>query len=316
MVHAHHKSFGSRLFDIANSFFILTIGLTELYTFLHIAAISTSDFFAVGFGKVSILPVDFSLDIYTYLFQYNPFIGRAYFNSILYTVLNTFLTVLLCAMAGFALAQRRLAFRGFSGTLLLVSMFFGGGLIPTFLWIRELGMLNSIWSIVLPNAVAAYYVFLFRVYIHSNVSEEILESVYIDGGGDFRVFFKIVMPLIKPMIATIVLFAAVAMWNSFFSALIYLSDRNKYPLTLFLREVAVIGGFGGSSVGGPDAGAEQLTAYEMEGQFDASLEVWQGGYLKATQMAFTLITVIPVLFVYPFAQRYFVKGITIGSVKG
>ena len=177
-------------------------------------------------------------------------------------------------------------------------------------------MLNSIWSIVLPNAVAAYYVFLFRVYIHSNVSEEILESVYIDGGGDFRVFFKIVMPLIKPMIATIGLFAAVAMWNSFFSALIYLSDRNKYPLTLFLREVAVIGGFGGSSVGGPDAGAEQLTAYEMEGQFDASLEVWQGGYLKATQMAFTLITVIPVLFVYPFAQRYFVKGITIGSVKG
>ena len=231
-------------------------------------------------------------------------------------MLNTVLTVILCSMAGFALAQRKLAFRGFVGAALLVSMFFGGGLIPNFLWIRELGMLNSLWAIVLPGAVSAYYVILFRVYIHTNVSEELLESVYVDGGGDFLVFFRIVLPLIKPMLATIALFAAVAMWNSFFSALIYLSDRKQYPLTLFLREVAVVGGFGGSSVGSPDAGPEQLTAYEVEGQYDASREVWQGGYLKATQMAFTLITVIPILFVYPFAQRYFVKGITLGSVKG
>ncbi len=316
MTRVHGQSIGSRLFDVGNVILIFAIAVSALYPFVYMAAISTSDFFAVGFGKVTLIPVDFSLDIYTYLFQYNPFIGRAYYNSILYTVLNTVLTVILCGMAGFALAQRRLAFRGFIGAALLVSMFFSGGLIPNFLWIRELGMLNSLWAIVLPGAVSAYYVILFRVYIHTNVSEELLESVYVDGGGDFLVFFRIVLPLIKPMLATIGLFAAVAMWNSFFSALIYLSDRKQYPLTLFLREVAVVGGFGGSSVGSPDAGPEQLTAYEVEGQYNAAQEVWQGGYLKATQMAFTLITVVPILFVYPFAQRYFVKGITLGSVKG
>ena len=229
MTRVDRHSFGSRLFDAGNVILIFLIALTALYPFVYMAAISTSDFFAVGFGKVTIIPVDFSLDIYTYLFQYNPFIGRAYFNSILYTVLNTVLTVILCSMAGFALAQRKLAFRGFVGVALLVSMFFSGGLIPNFLWIRELGMLNSLWAIVLPGAVSAYYVILFRVYIHTNVSEEVLESVYVDGGGDFLVFFRIVLPLIKPMLATIALFAAVAMWNSFFSALIYLSDRKQLP---------------------------------------------------------------------------------------
>jgi putative aldouronate transport system permease protein len=125
-----------------------------------------------------------------------------------------------------------------------------------------------------------------------------------------------VLPISTPILATMTLFYAVQHWNSFFPALIYLSDRKQYPLTLFLREVAVVGGFGGSSVGSPDAGPEQLTAYEVEGQYDAAQEVWQGGYLKATQMAFTLITVVPILFVYPFAQRYFVRGITLGSIKG
>ena len=121
-----------------------------------------------------------------------------------------------------------------SAPRLLVSMFFSGGLIPNFLWIRELGMLNTLWAIVLPGAVSAYYVILFRVYIHTNVSEELLESVYVDGGGDFLVFFRIVLPLIKPDAGDDrALFAAVAMWNSFFSALIYLSDRKQYPLTLF-----------------------------------------------------------------------------------
>ena len=318
MTRVYRQSFGSRLFDVGNVILIFAIAMSALYPFVYMAAISTSDFFAVGFGKVTLIPVDFSLEIYTYLFQYNPFIARAYYNSILYTVLNTVLTVILCGMAGFALAQRRLAFRGFIGTVLLVSMFFGGGLIPNFLWIRELGMLNTLWAIVLPRAVSAYYVILFRVYIHTNVSEELLESVYVDGGGDFLVFFRIVLPLIKPMLATIGLFAAVTMWNSFFPALIYLSDRKMYPLTLFLREMVVLRNLsGGGSRGQPNISAAELTAFDaMQAEAGLAETVWFGGYLTASKMAFTFITVIPILFVYPIAQRYFVKGIQIGAIKG
>ena len=129
---------------------------------------------------VTLVPVDFHLRVFEYLFQYNPFIFRAYFNSTLYTILNTAFTLVLCSLGGFVLAQSKLAFRGLWGTLLLVSMFFNGGLVPTFLWFRQLGLLDTIWAIVLPTAVSAFYVFLFRVYILSNVSTELLESVYVD----------------------------------------------------------------------------------------------------------------------------------------
>ena len=316
MAITYRQSIGSRVFDVANYAVVIIVAASALFPFLHMAAISVSDFFAVGYGEVVVVPVDFSLKIYDYLFQYNPFIFRAYFNSLLYTVLNTFFTLLLCSMGGFALAQTKLAFRGLWGVLLLVTMFFSGGLIPQFLWYRELGLFDTIWAIVLPTAVSAFYVFLFRVFILSNVSTELLESVYVDGGGDSMAYFRIVLPLIKPMLATIGLWAAVGMWNSFFSALIYLSDRKMFPLTLFLREMVVLGDFGGNSRGRPDATGQEMTAYEMEMQYDVATAVWLGGYLKASKMAFTLVTVVPILFVYPFAQRYFVKGIQIGALKG
>ena len=318
MAYLYGRSLGSRLFDVLNPVLILVIAASALFPFIHMAALATSDFTAVGFGMVTLVPVDFHLRVFEYLFQYNPFIFRAYFNSTLYTILNTAFTLVLCSLGGFVLAQSKLAFRGLWGTLLLVSMFFNGGLVPTFLWFRQLGLLDTIWAIVLPTAVSAFYVFLFRVYILSNVSTELLESVYVDGGGDLLAYSRIVLPLITPMLATVGLFAAVTMWNSFFPALIYLSDRKMYPLTLFLREMVVLRNLsGGGSRGQPNISAAELTAFDaMQVEAGVAETVWFGGYLTASKMAFTFITVIPILFVYPIAQRYFVKGIQIGAIKG
>ena len=164
-----------------------------------------------------------------------------------------------------------------------------------FLWILELGMLNTLWAIVLPVAVSPFSIFIFRVYIKTNISQDLMASVYIDGGGDILVYTRIVLPLIKPMLATLGLFAAVSAWNSYVPALIYLNDREKYPLTLFLRELVVLGDLGGASRGKPELTGTELSFYAREGMLDVAKEMWNLGYIKATKMAFTMITVIPIL---------------------
>lgn len=316
MTRKFKSSLGSKIFDVFNYLFILVLVATFMYPFLYMFSISTSHPVEVGTNMVKFLPVKFNLNIYKYLFEYNPHIFRAYGNSITYTAVYTIFVLFLCSMGGFALALKELAFRKFFGMVFFIMMFFGGGLIPTFLWIRSMGMLNTMWAIVLPGAVAPFTIFIFRVYIRTNIHQDLMDSVYVDGGSDLVVYFRIILPLIKPMLATLGLFAAVGMWNQYISALIYLSDRSKYPLTLFLREVVVLGDFGGNSRGRPQITESELSIFELEGRMDPAREMYQLGYMKAVKMAFTMVTVLPILFVYPFAQRYFVKGIMIGSLKG
>jgi putative aldouronate transport system permease protein len=177
-------------------------------------------------------------------------------------------------------------------------------------------MFNTLWAIVLPGAVAPFTIFIFRVYIRTNIHQDLMDSVYVDGGSDLLVYTRIVLPLIKPMLATLGLFAAVGMWNSYVPALIYLNERSQYPLTLFLREMVVLGDFGGASRGRPQLPPMEMSILEREGLMDPDQGAYDLGYSKSVKMAFTMITVLPILFVYPFAQRYFVKGIMIGSLKG
>ena len=313
----YRLSAASRLFDVANHGFIFLIAASALYPFVYMTSIAVSDPAAVGFGMVTLLPVDLQFDSIRLLLLRNPFIGRGYVNSVVYTSVHTVLVLIVCPMGGFALARTKLAGRGIAGMLLLVSMFVSGGLIPTFLWIRELGMLNTMWAIVLPGVVSPFYVFIFRIYILTNVQEELAESVYVDGGGDFLVFFRITLPLIKPMLATIGLFTAVGMWNSFFPALIYLNDRELYPVTLFLREMI---SFGIQRPERPErrcrpAKVDMSIAFYEE-TYDVLRAARSRGALKSAEMAFILVTAAPVMLLYPFAQRYFVKGLTIGSLKG
>ena len=312
----YRHSAASRLFDVANHGFVLLIAAAALYPFVFMTSIAVSDPVAVGFGMVTFLPVDLQFDSIRLLLLRNPFIGRGYVNSVVYTSVHTVLVLVVCPMGGFALSRTKLAGRGIAGMLLLVSMFFSGGLIPTFLWIRELGMLNTMWAIVLPAVVSPFYVFIFRIFILTNVQEELAESVYVDGGGDFLVFSRITLPLIKPMLATIGLFTAVGMWNSFFPALIYLSDRELYPVTLFLREMISSGFNGLSGPSGDTTRKLDMSIAFYEENYDVLRAARSRGALKSAEMAFILVTAAPVMLLYPFAQRYFVKGLTIGSLKG
>ena len=316
MIGKFKTSVGSKLFDVFNHLLILLIVLTCIYPFVYMFSLSTSRLMEVGTNMVKLWPKGFNLKMYETLFKFNPLIFRAYGNSITYTALATVFSLLLSSMGGFALALKGLGFRRFFSLLFLAMMFFSGGLIPTFLWIRTLGMLNTLWAIVLPGAVAPFSIFIFRVYIKANVHQDLIDSVYVDGGNDLLVFVRIVLPLIKPILATLGLFAAVGMWNSYVSALIYLNDRSKYPLTLFLREVVVMGDVGIAMRGIAEVLEADQSISELEGLRNVDQEMVHLGYLKAMKMAFTMVTVLPILFVYPFAQRYFVKGIMIGSIKG
>lgn len=303
----YKSSVGSKLFDFLNYLLCIFLVLLCIYPFLYMFSLSVSNYVSIAFGDVRLFPKGFHMVSYQDILR-RTMVLRGYFNTILYTVVNTFLVIMLSSMGGFVLAERKFFFKRSMSFFFLIMMFFSGGMIPVFLWIRNLGLLDTIWAIVLPTAVGPFYIFLFRVYIKENVPESLKESVRIDGGNDFVVYMRIVLPLIKPIIATIGLFAAVAMWNSFVPPLIYLHDSKKYPLTLLLRQIVIVGDFGGYI--GAFAGRVIASPEDT-----ADAELWTFGYMKSIKMAMTMITVIPIVLVYPFAQRYFVRGILIGSLK-
>ena len=304
----HKTSVGSKIFDLVNYVFVLLVALVCVYPFVYVFSVSVSNFWDVGYGFVKLFPIGFQLTAYQDVIN-RTLILAGLFNSTIYTVIYAILTVMLSAVGGFALAEKKTPFKKFFTFFLLVMMFFGGGMIPTYLLIRSLGLIDSMWAIVLPTAVVPFFIFLFRVFIKENVPEALKESVRLDGGNDWVVFFRIVLPLVKPIVATIGLFAAVSMWNSFVPALIYLTDRKKFPLTLLLRQMVVLGDFEGH--------IQTTLGRTAESEVGDSIvrEVWVYGYLKSIKMAMTMITVLPILLVYPFAQRYFVRGILIGSLK-
>ena len=309
----YRTSIGSKIFDAFNYLLIFIIVLSCIYPFVYMFSISTSNYYEVGTNTVVFWPKGFHLNAYEQLFRTGPFIFQAYGNSIVYTLVHTFFVLFLCSAGGFALSLQELAFKKTWSLILFIMMFFSGGMIPTFLLIRSLGMLNTLWAIVLPGAVAPFYVFIFRIYIKVNIHPDLIDSVYCDGGSDLTVFIRIVLPLIKPMLATIGLFAAIGMWNSFIPAMIYLTDRKKYPLALFLREYVILGSH--TTLRGEMEDLARMSIREREGMQSPERAMYSLGWTKAMKMTFTMITVVPILFVYPFAQRYFVKGIMVGSLK-
>jgi putative aldouronate transport system permease protein len=296
----YSKSLGSKIFDFINAVMCLLIALICLYPFIYIISVSISDYTAVGEGKVFLLPIKPHFELYVELIKASS-VGRAYLNTILYTGVYTFLNLFLCSLGGHVLAEEKFELKALVTVFLAVTMFLGAGLIPTYLWITQLGMYDTIWAIVLPNAISAWNVFLFRTYIKENIHQSLKDSVYMDGGSDFTIYSRIVLPLIKPMLATFALFAIVRMWNDYFHPLIYLSDPNKMPLTIILRKALIKAASG--TTGTDTSAADIDLAYRI-------------GFEKARQMALVMITITPILFSYPFLQKYFVKGIMIGSVKG
>ena len=284
-----------RLFVIAIYLLLLTFLAIVLLPLIYIVASSFSSPSAVASGRVGLWPVDFSLRGYEVALR-DPKIVSGFLNSIFYTTTGTLLSVVLTIAVAFPLS--RVDF--FGGTLLtkliVFTMLFSGGLIPTYMVVRSMGMLNTPWALIVPNAIGVWQVILATAYFRDAIPKELYEAARIDGAGDLRFLVLIAVPLAKPMIAVIALMYAIWQWNSYFDALIYLRTDALYPLQLVLRNILI------------------LNTQSNLGDATAMLERQQLADLL--KYSLIVISTVPVLLIYPFVARHFTKGIMLGSVKG
>ncbi|MGQ9630928.1 MAG: carbohydrate ABC transporter permease [bacterium] len=297
---AIRKSFGSWIFDIANYLFLSFVLFVTLYPFLYVFFVSISDPAAVSRGEVGILPMGFQLATYTIVLR-NQMIARAYLNTILYTVFGTFLTLLITCLTAYPLSQTRLRGRKVITVIYAITMFFSGGLIPTFLVVKNLRMVDTIWAIIIPWSFGTWYIIIARTNF-MRLPESLIESAYIDGANDWQVLFHVVLPLSKAILATLTLFIAVGFWNNFFTPLIYLNSANKMPLQIVLRQLLMF---------------DQNTIQGLPGIVREKLSGMTGpGLLISINMATIIVATGPIILIYPFVQKYFVKGVLVGAIKG
>ena len=277
---------------------ILTIFLLlVLYPCIYVLSASFSSGAAVQAGKVVLFPVDMSLEGYKTVFN-TPNVWIGFKNSILYTVFGTALNIVLTMTAAYCLSRKDLPGRNGIMLFFTFTMFFNGGIITTYMVVRGLGLLNTPLSVILPVGINVYNLIVARTFIQSSIPGELLEAATIDGCSDIGYFIKIVLPLSKAIIAVLVLYYGVYHWNSYFNAMLYLHDKSIYPLTLFLREILMADQIDPSTVADPELQAKIAEA---------------AGVIK---YALIVVSMVPVMLVYPFIQKYFVKGVMIGSIKG
>ena len=238
-----------------------------------------------------------SLELNPRIFAHKHIIS-AYTNTIFYTVVGTLINLAITVTCAYPLSRRDFPMRRFFSLLFLFTMYFGGGLIPTYILMSKLGFVNSRWVMLIPGALSVYNMILVRTYLSGSIPGELLEASQIDGCSDTGFFFKILLPLSKPIIAVITLYYAVGHWNAYFNAMIYLNDVDKYPLQLILREILL---------------ASQISLDDM---VDVEAMVAKQGLADILKYALIVVATAPILCVYPFIQRYFIKGVMIGSVKG
>ncbi len=290
------KRSGSDLaFDIVNTLLLSIALLTVLYPLYYIVIASVSDPNAVNTGKVILLPVDLTIEGYKKVFAYET-LWQAYGNTIKYVLIGTSINLALTLTGAYALSRRELAGRRFFMLMITFTMIFSGGLIPTFLTVKGLGMYNTMWALVIPNAIGAYNFIVARTFFETSIPYELVESANIDGCSDIRFFLNIVLPLSPAIIAVMILFYGVAHWNSFFNALIYLKDRSLNPLQLELRELLIT--------------QQAIQNLDAESIFQVQRTA------DIMKFAAIIVSSVPIIAVYPFLQRFFVKGVMIGAIKG
>ena len=288
-----------RIFYSTVTVFLVLFTASVLWPIIYIISASFSSATAVNAGRVILWPIGFTLDGYEAVFAYRK-VPIGFRNSIFYTVAGTVFSVCLTLMAAYPLSRKNFQGRKFYTTLYVITMFFSGGLIPSYLLIVQLGLVNTIWAIIIPGSFSTYNMIITRTFFMSTIPGDLLDASQIDGCSDARYFFVILLPLSKAVIAVITLFYAVGNWNSWFPAMIYLRNPDLHPLQLVLREVLV------------------LSQISMLGFEDLDVETLESMMNRAELLKFSLIVVstIPIIVVYPFIQKYFVKGVMIGSLKG
>ncbi len=278
-------------------YLMLTVFLAiVLLPLLYIVASSFSSPEAVSSGRVWFWPVEFSLRGYNAVFA-NPQIIQGYLNSLFYTVVGTFVSVVMTVAIAYPLSRRTLVGRNVVTTLILFTMLFTGGLIPTYLVVQSAGLLDTRWALIIPQAIGVWQVIIARTYFRTAIPEELVEASYLDGCGDLRFLWSVVIPLAKPMIAVVALMYAITQWNSYFDALIYLKSQDLFPLQIVLRNILILNTYGGGAV-------------------DASVVLERQQLADLLKYSLIVVASVPVLLIYPFVARYFTKGILIGAIKG
>lgn len=290
------KSFAERVFDTANALFMLVMLLVTLYPILYVLFASLSDSNKLlAHNGLLLRPLGLQMGAYKEVFA-NPMVLLGFGNSVFYVVAGTFLSVLVTTLGAFALSRKRLWIKKYINILVVITMFFSGGLIPTFLIVRNVGLYDTRLALMLPSLISTYNLIVLRTAFYA-YPDSLEEAATIDGATDFQILFKLVIPLTKATMAVILLFYAVTRWNDWFQAAIYLRQRAKYPLQLYLREV-LINSNTESMMSGASAGQDTLAMSE------------------SIKYATVMVSTLPILIVYPFLQKYFVKGVMIGAVKG
>jgi len=286
-----------RIFNIVNHTLLTLFLLVILYPLVYVVSASFSDGAAVIAGRVWLWPVNPSLYAYEKVFSY-PLIWSGYGNSLFYAVVGTLVNVTMTLIAAYPLSRRDLWGKNVILGLFLFTMFFNGGLIPTYLLVRDLGLRNTRWALIIPQALSVWNLLIAITFLRSSIPQELLEASQLDGCSDFQYFIRVLLPLSTPLIAVLSLFYAIGHWNQFFAALLYLTDKDLFPLQIILRNILI------------------SSQVEMDMIVDIKSMAAREALRELLKYALIVVASVPVLIIYPFVQKYFVKGIMLGSVKG
>lgn len=303
MVSAIRESRGDKLFLVLVYLFLTAALIVVLYPLIYILSASISTPKYVNSGEMWLLPKGVTFDGFKLVFE-NARIWLGYRNTILYTSVGTVINLAVTLPAAYALSRSDFYGRQFFMILILITMFFSGGLVPTYLVVKNLGLVNSMWALILPVSASVWNIIVARTFFQSTIPKELQEAAHMDGCTNLRLFVRIVLPLSAPIIAVMALFYGVGHWNSYFSALIYLNKENMFPLQMVLRQILVLQQLGAET-------NEAVLSGEM-----AQLAASKAEIASMVKYAVIIVSTLPIIVLYPFLQRYFVQGVMIGSVKG
>lgn len=289
------QTLSNRIFDLFIKIFLIAFSLLCIFPFLNIAALSFSSNTAVLTGKVSIFPVGFNLDAYRTVFT-NMAIIRSFVFTVILTVSYTGIALIVTVCAAYPLSKSKLKGRKAFLLIIVFTMYFSGGLIPNYLLVNNLNLINTMWALILPGMLSAFLMLITKTYFTSAIPPSLEEAATIDGCSNFGILIRIILPLSKPVLAAVGLFYAVSRWNGFTDALFYINDPTKYPMQMVLRQIITL---------------SQVDQMQMDIQ--AEVEKVLPESIKAASIIFATV---PILLVYPFLQKHFISGIMIGSVKG
>ena len=291
------QSTGDRVFEIVNTALLALILLVILYPLWFVVIASVSDPAKVVAGDVLLWPAGVSFEAYRMVFR-DSMIMTGYRNTLYYTILGTAINLVMTVLAAYPLSRKDWVGRGFFMAVVMFTMFFSCGTIPTYLLMNDLGLINTTWAIVLPGAVSVYNAIVMRTFFINSIPLELQEAAQVDGCSNTRLLLRIVLPLSKPILAVMVLFYGVAHWNAFFGALIYITESDRYPLQLVLRSILI----------------QNTASQDMLGEVDTlGNRVMLAETIK---YALIIVSTLPMMVLYPFLQRFFEKGVMVGSVKG